>query len=190
VQLTERYDQALTYTSGIHREQLRKGTQIPYLAHLMAVSSLVLEAGGDEDLAIAGLLHDSLEDQGALTSFEELSRRFGSRVAVVVRACSDAEPAPGTQKPPWRERKEAYLSHLASADADVLIVSRADKLHNARSIVLDARALGDDLWGRFNAPKPEQLWYYSALARTFSEQLPGPQSDELERVVAAMTDVA
>ncbi len=113
--LTTRYDDALTYAAELHRSQTRKGTNIPYLSHLLAVSSLVLEAGGDEDLAIAGLLHDSLEDQGASTSYEVLEQRFGSRVADIVRECSDAEPAPGEQKPPWQARKRAYLEHLETA---------------------------------------------------------------------------
>ena len=184
--LTKRYDDALTYAAELHRTQTRKGTTIPYLSHLLAVSAFVLEAGGDEDLAIAGLLHDSLEDQPGNTSHEEIEERFGSRVAEIVRACSDAEPAPGEQKPPWQERKRAYLAHLESAPTDVLMVSRADKLHNARSIAQDARALGDELWTRFNASKADQFWYYDELARVFHERLPGPQSDELTSAVAAM----
>jgi (p)ppGpp synthase/HD superfamily hydrolase len=184
--MTKRYDEALTYAAKLHRTQTRKGTTIPYLSHLLAVSSLVLEAGGDEDLAIAGLLHDSLEDQAASTSFGELEYRFGTRVADIVRACSDAEPAPGEQKPPWQERKRAYLEHLESAPADVLIVSRADKLHNARCIAQDARALGDALWDRFNASKDDQFWYYDEVTRIFGERLPGPQADELAAAVSAM----
>ena len=184
--LTNRYDDALTYTADLHRLQVRKGTAIPYLSHLLAVSSLVLEAGGDEDLAIAGLLHDSLEDQPAGTSYGDLEARFGSRVADIVRACSDAEPAPGEQKAPWLTRKQQYLAHLESAADDVLVVSRADKLHNARSIAQDAHALGDELWKRFNASKADQLWYYSELAHVFRELLPGPQTEELAAAVTSM----
>jgi (p)ppGpp synthase/HD superfamily hydrolase len=186
VPLTERYDDAMTYAAKLHRLQTRKGTTIPYLSHLLAVSSLVLEAGGDEELAIAGLLHDSLEDQPDKTSYEELVTRFGSRVADIVRECSDAEPAAGEQKPPWKARKEGYIAHLESAPTDVLMVSRADKLPNARSIAQDARSLGDGLWPRFNASKDDQFWYYDELTRVFSERFPGPQTDALAAAVMSM----
>lgn len=187
--LTDRYNDALTFAATLHREQIRKGTQIPYISHLLAVSSLVLEAGGNEDLAIAGLLHDSLEDQGEQVSYEGLVDRYGPRVAEIVRACSDDEPPPGQEKRPWRRRKQDYVAHLGQADADVLMVSRADKLHNARSILMDARSGGAEFWKRFNAPKTDQLWYYTQLSEAFCRRLPGPQSDELARVVAAMIDL-
>lgn len=185
--LTARYDEALALAAHLHREQRRKGTSIPYLSHLLAVSSLVLEAGGDEDQAIAGLLHDSLEDQSEQTSYADLRDRFGPGVADVVRACSDTEVVP---KPPWRQRKQAYLEHLETADPQVLLVSRADKLHNARAILTDLREQGQQLWTRFSADRQDQLWYYRSLAEVFTRRLPTPQSQELARTVEAIAQVA
>jgi len=180
LKLTVRYEHALVFAHNIHRGQWRKGTDIPYMAHLLAVSSLVLEAGGDEDQAIAGLLHDMLEDQGARTSFEEIQQLFGGEVARIVRACSDTEELP---KPPWRDRKAAYLQHLDDADPAVLRVSLADKLHNSRSILTDLRENGDELWERFNASREDQLWYYQGLAAVFAQRLPSPQQRDLAEVV-------
>jgi (p)ppGpp synthase/HD superfamily hydrolase len=184
MQLSATYDEALVYTCGLHRDQERKGSGIPYFSHLIAVSSLVLEAGGSEDEAIAGLLHDSLEDQGNRTSYEEIARRFGDRVATIVRACSDTEVVP---KPPWRVRKEAYVAHLQGVDEGVLRVSRADKLHNARSILADLLAVGPVVWDRFNQPRDQVLWYYGSLAHTFARRLPGAQTQLLTDTITAMT---
>lgn len=179
---TPRYAEALTYAAALHLQQKRKGSGIPYISHVLAVSSLVWEAGGSQEEAIASLLHDALEDQGEHTSYEEISSRFGPRVAEIVRACSDTEQVP---KPPWRERKQAYLEHLRTADEGTLRVSLADKLHNARSILSD----GPDVWARFSAGREEQLWYYGALADIFAERLPSPQSSGLVRVVIALADM-
>lgn len=161
-----------------HGGQTRKGTDIPYVSHLLAVASLVLEAGGDEDMAIAGLLHDTIEDT-AVTA-EDITSRFGPRVASIVEGCTDTDETP---KPPWRPRKERYLAHLRSPEtpAEVLVVSRADKLHNARTMLLDHRALGDAFWSRFNAGVEDQRWYLSSLVDVFTERLPGPMTDELRR---------
>lgn len=180
MKLTERYGEALAFANDIHRGQWRKGTDIPYVSHLLAVSSLVLEAGGDEAQAIAGLLHDTLEDQSARTSYEAIQQQFGGEVARIVRACSDTEVLP---KPPWRDRKTAYLEHLEEADPAVLRVSLADKLHNARSILTDLREHGDELWDRFNASRDDLLWYYQGLAAVFSRRLPSPQQRDLADVV-------
>ena len=138
--LSRRYAEAFAYASALHARQVRKGTNVPYLSHLMSVSALVLEDGGDEDEAIAGLLHDAVEDQGGRPTLEEIERRFGEKVARIVLACSDSETEP---KPPWRERKERYVAHIRHAEADVRRVSSADKLHNARSILADYRVIGD-----------------------------------------------
>lgn len=180
--LSHRFVDALVYAAEVHRGQTRKGTDIPYLSHLLAVSSLVSEAGGSEDEAIAGVLHDALEDQGHRTSFEQIAERFGAEVARIVRACSDTEEQP---KPPGRQRKQAYLEHLGDVDAAVLRVSLADKLHNARSIASDLREHGAAVWRRFTAGSDE-LWYYGELARLFTERLPGPQAEELADVVTRM----
>ncbi len=170
--LTARYSEALSYAHDLHREQLRKGGSIPYVSHLLAVSSLVLEAQGDEDQAIAALLHDALEDQGDKTSFTEIEERFGPRVASIVRACSDTEVVP---KPPWRARKQEYLARLEQEDEDALLVSLADKLHNARTTLSDVRSDGSGVWARFNVGEDGQRWYYTALVDVFRRRLPGSQ---------------
>ena len=156
--LTRRFDLALQFASGLHHHQPRKGGSIPYIAHLMSVCALVLEAGGDEDQAIAALLHDAMEDAGGISTLDAIRRLFGDRVAIAVESCSDSATTDPNEKPPWRVRKEKYLEHLLRADQDALMVSAADKLHNARAILSDYRKLGDELWQRFNAPKKDQLW--------------------------------
>ncbi|QFG69236.1 HD domain-containing protein [Ornithinimicrobium pratense] len=182
--LSEKFDEALVYAHELHRDQSRKGGERPYISHLLAVSSLVLEGGGDEEQAIAGLLHDALEDQGDKTSYAELEDRFGSRVAGIVRACSDTEVLP---KPPWRERKQAYLDSLQHEGADVLLVSAADKLHNARATLTDTLYSETDVWSRFKAGRTEQEWYYRALVEVFEERLPhNPVVRELSRTVDAL----
>lgn len=159
---------AMAYAALIHGTQTRKGTAIPYISHLMSVSALVMEFGGDEDQAIAGLLHDSLEDCGA--EHEKVIRaNYGNRVADIVRACTDGVPDAGGEKAEWRQRKEEYLRHLTTANEDGLLVSACDKLHNARAIVADLRS-GHDVFSRFSAGKQGTLWYYSELVKVFSER--------------------
>ena len=157
--LTWRFDLALQFASGLHHDQARKGGSVPYIAHLMGVCSLVLEAGGDEDQAIAALLHDAVEDQGGLATLETIRHLFGQRVAAAVESCSDSTVSDPTKKLPWRERKEKYLAHLRSANKDSLIVGAADKLHNARAVLTDYRQIGEELWSRFSVPKAEKFWY-------------------------------
>lgn len=181
--LTERFDQALAYASAIHREQKRKGTDIPYISHLLAVASLALEHGADEDQAIAALLHDAAEDQGGDARLADICARFGERVADIVADCTDSWEEP---KPAWRPRKEAYLAALPAKPAASLLVSLADKTHNARAIVADLRVHGDALWSRFTGGREGSLWYYEALADAFSAALPCPLADELRRTVQAM----
>src|SRR5215813_1280121 len=155
--LTDRFDHALLYATHVHGGQVRKGTSIPYVAHLLAVAATVLEYGGDEDLAIAALLHDSAEDQGGTARLEDVRNRFGERVAWIVEACSDslADTAKGERKAHWQQRKQAYIAHLQQADEDFLRVSLADKVHNARAILRDLRkpGIGEKIWGRFSQPK-------------------------------------
>jgi (p)ppGpp synthase/HD superfamily hydrolase len=191
--LTGRFNDALTYASSKHRTQTRKGTRIPYIAHLLGVTAIVLEAGGDEDQAIAALLHDAVEDQGGLKTLEEIRNLFGDRVAQTVRECSDSESEDPDKKPSWHQRKQAYLAHLAVASPDALLVSLADKLHNARAILFDYRALGDNLWTRFNreATKTDQLRYYRALVSAFQKTAAPPlQVQELDRVVRDLEALA
>lgn len=182
--LTWRFDVAFQFASGLHHQQPRKGVSIPYVAHLISVCALVLEAGGDEDQAIAALLHDAVEDQGGLPTLDTIRHMFGDRVANTVESCSDSTVSDSIQKLPWRERKDKYLEHLRSANGDGLLVSAADKLHNARAILSDYRKVGEQLFLRFNASKEDQLWYYGALVETLRQTAaPKVLVDELERVV-------
>jgi (p)ppGpp synthase/HD superfamily hydrolase len=148
--LTDRFDRSLLYATHVHGGQVRKGTNTPYVAHLLAVAATVLEYGGDEDLAIAALLHDSVEDQGGKARLDDVRNRFGEGVARIVEACSDslADTGKGEHKAHWQERKEAYLAHLRTADEDILWVSLADKVHNARTILRDLRKpdIGEKVW--------------------------------------------
>ena len=182
--LNRRFNLAFELASGLHHAQTRKGTPVPYIGHLMAVCSLVLDAGGDEDQAIAALLHDAVEDQGGLTTLATIRQLFGGRVADAVEACSDSTVSDPAQKPEWRNRKEKYLAYLRDANADALIVGAADKLHNARTILTDYRQVGDELWSRFKVGKEQQLWYYGALVEAL-RRTPAPKVlvNELERVV-------
>jgi (p)ppGpp synthase/HD superfamily hydrolase len=178
--LGDRFERALQFAAATHRSQVRKGSGIPYVGHLLGVCSLVIEDGGDEDEAIAALLHDAVEDQGGRRMLDEIRRRFGHEVATIVAACSDTVESP---KPPWRARKEAYLEHLEHQPEAVLRVSLADKLFNARAILRDYLAVGDQLWARFRAGREEQLWYYRGLADRFAALLPGRMAGELVEVV-------
>lgn len=165
VSLTE----AFSYAVERHSTQRRKGTSIPYVSHLMQVAGLVMEAEGDEEQTIAALLHDAIEDApagGADRVRREIRERFGDRVLAIVEGCTDADVQP---KPEWRERKERYLAHLPEASQDVLLVSAADKLHNARSILTDLKEHGAVLWERFAGEKSGTLWYYRALVEAYQE---------------------
>lgn len=182
----QRLADAFAFAATAHAEQVRKSTTIPYVSHLMSVSALVLEHGGDEDQAIAGLLHDVIEDCGA--DYEAVIReRFGDRVTRIVRACTDADTTP---KPPWQERKEAYLQHLQQEGPEVLLVSASDKLHNARAIVSDLQAIGLDVFERFSASQMQVLWYYRSLAEIYRASLPGRLADEVGRTVGVMHELA
>jgi (p)ppGpp synthase/HD superfamily hydrolase len=188
IRYSDRLEAALVHAATLHQEQRRKGTDVPYITHLVSVAALVAEAGGDEDQVIAALLHDALEDQPERTGFEDLEGRYGARVAGIVRACSDAEARP---KPPWRERKERYLEHLRTVSAEVLIVSCADKLHNARTIVADLRVLGDALWARFKGGREGTLWYYREVSRALGARgAPAGLLERLTRAVAEMEALA
>jgi (p)ppGpp synthase/HD superfamily hydrolase len=169
-----------------HDGQVRKGSGVPYVSHLLAVASLVLEAGGDEKLAIAALLHDAIEDQPEEATPKKIRKEFGKRVAEIVVECSDREHGVEGTPGNWRARKEAYVEGLRGASRDALLVSCADKLHNARSLLRDLSQEGDRVWERFNEPDPAaQLWYYRALAKVFAERIEDPAwlPRELERTV-------
>ena len=175
---------ALAYATEVHAGQSRKGTTVPYVSHVLGVCALVLEDGGSEDEAIGALLHDAVEDGGGRPMLDEIRRRFGERVAEIVWACSDTDETP---KPPWKERKTRYIEHVRQAGPDARRVSCADKLHNARSILRDYRALGERLWDRFTASGDETLWYYRELIAAFRQSDRSPLVAELERVVSELT---
>jgi len=191
--LTKRFDKALKFASRLHRRQLRKGTDVPYVSHLLAVAGIALEHGADEDTAIAALLHDAVEDQGGAEVLAAIGERFGARVAAIVLACSDTQETP---KPPWRKRKEAYLAHLAAErDAAVLLVSASDKLHNARTLLVDARLFGDAAWTRFAGGKDGSLWYYRSVVAALRAHPLALATfpvlvDELTRAVAELVAMA
>ena len=178
----ERFERALVYASRVHGGQYRKGTSVPYVTHLLAVAAIVGENGGTEDEVVAALLHDAPEDQGGEARLEDIRLRFGPAVAEIVAGCTDTYEDP---KPPWRERKERYLAHLAGAPEPVRLVSTADKLHNARTVLADYRAVGEDLWDRFTGGREGTLWYYRAVADTLRSK-DDSLAEELDRVVGEL----
>ena len=187
IKLGPRFLRAFFFAAEKHKGQTRKASTIPYIAHLMGVASLVLEAGGDEDLAIAALLHDVVEDCVGAPMLKEVRRRFGQRVAKVVDGCTDADTYP---KPPWRERKEKYLRHLLTVDADTRLVSAADKLNNVRSILSDYRAVGESVWSRFNGGCEGTLWYYRTLLDIFLQHKRNRITRDLELAVMELESLA
>jgi len=184
IKLGPRFLRAFQFAADKHAGQTRKASTIPYIAHLMGVASLVLEAGGDEDLAIAALLHDVVEDCGGAPMLNEVRRRFGRRVASVVEGCTDSDSYP---KPPWRERKEGYIRRLRSADADTRLVSAADK--HVRSIRTDYREIGQSVWARFQGGRDGTLWYYRALCEQFLRRKPNRLTREFALAVRELETV-
>ncbi|MDZ4872794.1 MAG: hypothetical protein CLLPBCKN_002190 [Chroococcidiopsis cubana SAG 39.79] len=181
--LSSRFIEALTYATELHAKQVRKSSGVPYISHLLGVTSIALEYGANEDEAIAALLHDAIEDQGGAATREEIRRRFGDTVTAIVDGCTDVETIP---KPPWRQRKEAYIATIPQASPSIILVSAADKLHNARSILKDYRTLGETVWERFKGGKDGTLWYYRAVVEAFIAREKTPLIKELERVVAEL----
>jgi (p)ppGpp synthase/HD superfamily hydrolase len=184
--LGPRFEEALVFAAQKHRGQSRKRTDVPYVAHLLSVSALVLEAGGDEDLAIAALLHDVVEDCGGAPVLDEVRRCFGARVASIVAGCTDNA---GSAKPSWRARKEEYLRHLRLADEDVRLVSAADKLHNLRSVVAGYRQVGDAVFERFAGRRDGTLWYYRALAAEFRRGARNELMEDLDRALGELEEL-
>jgi (p)ppGpp synthase/HD superfamily hydrolase len=181
--LTARFEEALLYACQLHARQVRKASNVPYVAHLLSVAAIALEHGATEDEAIAALLHDAIEDQGGVPTGAEIRRRFGGEVADIVEGCTDADTIP---KPPWRARKEKYLAHLPTASASVQLVSAADKLHNARSLVADYRLHGENLWERFSGGRDGTLWYYRAVVIALGRTPISELVSELDRVVGEL----
>jgi GTP pyrophosphokinase len=187
--LTPRFEDALVFAARLHGGDMRKGTTIPYVSHVLGVASLALEHGANEDEAIGALLHDTVEDaKGDAESVRtEIRRRFGTAVLDIVDGCTDARTKP---KPPFRERKERYIAHLPEVSPSVRLVSASDKLYNARAILSDYRAIGETLWARFNGGRSGTLWYYRALADAFRTLGPGRLAEELDRVVSELEQLA
>ena len=186
--LGDRFIRAFEYAALVHGGDTRKSTSIPYISHLMAVAGIVLEYGGNEDEAIAALLHDAAEDHGGCPRLDDIRARFGAEVAEIVHGCSDSLTEDPDKKDPWPTRKSRYIAHLPQASASIRLVSAADKLHNARCILADYRREGPALWGRFNK-ESNQLWYYRSLLAAFQQA--GSHDgliDELARVVHALDE--
>lgn len=182
-----RFIEALGYAARLHAKQLRKRTERPYVGHLLSVTSIVIEYGGDEEMAIAALLHDAVEDQGGLPRLREIRKKFGTRVARIVDGCTDSYTEP---KPPWRERKFAYIERVAGEPNDVRLVSAADKLSNVRETIHDLRVHGDAVFEKFHGKKEGTLWYYRALVGVFRKAGTNALIDELDRAVTELESLA
>jgi (p)ppGpp synthase/HD superfamily hydrolase len=181
--LSKLYDDALVYASELHRVQVRKGSGIPYIAHLLSVSSRVISAGGTEVQAIAGLLHDAAEDQGGQATLDKIKTIFGAEVAQIVSDCTDSWTDQKSESE-WRPRKEAYLAILPKKPPTSLLVSLADKLDNAEAILNDYRNVGEGLWERFRGKREGTIWYYRELSAIFDQALPGPLAHQLSLTVS------
>jgi GTP pyrophosphokinase len=181
--LSPRFEEALQWTAQLHADQRRKMSNTPYVGHLLAACATVLAHGGDEDVAIAALLHDAVEDQGGAATRAEIARRFGERVAQIVDGCTDATQTP---KPPWRERKEAHLTRLAHASAAVCLVEAADKLDNLRALVREYRRLGPAMWSHFRGGRDGTLWYYRAMLDVIRRAAPPDLAEELDHALAQL----
>ncbi|MBD2132634.1 HD domain-containing protein [Sphaerospermopsis sp. FACHB-1094] len=178
--LTEKFTEALVYATRLHGDQVRKISGVPYVSHLLSVAALVLEAGGTEEEAIAALLHDSIEDQGGKSTREEIRQLFGETVVTIIDGCTEWDTPP---KPPWQERKQRYLDHLRCASPSVRLVSLADKLHNARSLLADWQQRGDIIWHHFSCGKEKTLWFYQSLLEVYQQTGSDVMTQELERVI-------
>ncbi len=185
---SRRFSDAFDYALLAHAGQTRKGTDVPCIAHCLAVAALALEAGGDEETAIAALLHDVVEDCGGPPRLEEIGNQFGETVARIVAECSDTDQAP---KPPWKARKQAWLDAFPRSSPSAQLVATCDKLHNARSILADLRTVGDAIWMRFSGGREGTLWYYASfIALCRRTTLPPGLVDELDRVVDELHSLA
>src|SRR5665213_3321245 len=185
--LGKRFEKALVYAARAHATQFRKGTARPYISHLLGVAAIVLTQGGDEDEAIAALLHDAVEDQGGATQLRGIRTKFGARVAQIVADCSDTDIVP---KPPWLERKKAYIEHLRLANSSVRLVSAADKLYNIHETIADYRHHGRSIWKRFHAGRDLSLWYYRQVAKILRRRGPRELSSDLDRAIKELARIS
>jgi len=187
MQLSRQFEKALIYATRIHGGKLRKKTRIPYIAHILGVAAIAMEYGANETEAIAALLHDAVEDCGGAKRLRDIERKFGKDVARIVEGCTDTDQTP---KPPWLQRKKAYLAHVRHASMPTKLVSASDKLHNVRAILMDYREEGEGLWSRFNAGKQGALWYYRALVNAFTGRRIQPLVQELNRTLTQLESLA
>jgi GTP pyrophosphokinase len=191
VQLSERFEEALVYATRLHANQVRKVSGSPYIEHLLGVASIALAHGADEDEAIGALLHDAVEDQGGAPTLEVIRSRFSDRVAAIVDGCSDTDAIP---KPPWEQRKRAYIGSIADASRSVLLVSASDKLYNCRSLEEDCRRDGEQLWESFAGRRDGTLWYFRSLVDAYRAREPTGRLteliDELDRTVTRLAEIA
>ncbi|NQT15543.1 MAG: HD domain-containing protein [Planctomycetes bacterium] len=183
MKLSDRFSRALAYTNELHADHQRKVSGDPYISHLLRVAGIALEYGASEDEAIAALLHDAVEDQGGDKTRQEISRLFGKRVVEIIDGCTDTDQVP---KPPWRERKEAYLSRLGTASGSVRLVSASDKLDNVRSILISHRIQGESVWDKFSGGRDGLRWYHRSVVETLKRAGVTPLVDELDRVVSEL----
>jgi (p)ppGpp synthase/HD superfamily hydrolase len=184
---SDKFTQALSFAAKLHNGQLRKGTQIPYISHLLSVSAIVMRNGGDEEQAIAALLHDSVEDQGGINLLSDIESKFGARVAKIVKQCSDSFEKP---KPPWDQRKKAYVATIAHKSDDAILISMADKVDNARTILNNYHKIGEKLWERFRGGREGTLWYYRACVDAFGNRSNSDLYHELADLVSQIEDMA
>jgi (p)ppGpp synthase/HD superfamily hydrolase len=183
MQLSRQFEKALIYATRIHGGQLRKKTRIPYIAHILGVAAIAMEYGANETEGIAALLHDAVEDCGGAKRLHDIERNFGKQVAKIVSGCTDTDRTP---KPPWLERKKAYVTHVRRAPMSTKLVSASDKLHNVRAILMDYRKEGERIWARFNSGKQGALWYYRALVNAFSGKRIRSLVQELDRTLTQL----
>lgn len=201
IKLSSRFESALVYANQLHRHQIRKGSGVPYISHLLSVAALVIEDGGNEDEAIAALLHDAIEDQGGDQTRQEIKAKFGQNVVEIVNGCTDAEVIP---KPPWKQRKEQYIAKMRNASPEVRRVSMADKVHNLRSILADYHrkdvspesnsgaciVRGDeDIWSKFKGGKAGSLWYYRSLIEINRQMGTSYLTEECDRLVQQLAQL-
>jgi GTP pyrophosphokinase len=187
---SSRFEAALAYAHQVHQGQIRKGTGIPYVAHVLGVAAIALEYGATEDQAIAALLHDAAEDGGGEATLAEIRAKFGDDVADIVLGCSDSLVENPEDKAPWRERKESYLLHLQNAGNSVSLVSTADKLHNVRAITRDYRREGEEIWERFHGRRDGTLWYYEEVAEVLAKRYRAEITRDLLREVDQLLELA
>lgn len=180
---TERFESAMAYAHQVHRNQRRKGTGIPYIAHILGVTAIAIEYGATEDEAIGALLHDAAEDGGGEAMLAEIRAQYGDAVGDIVLGCSDSLVEDPAEKRPWLERKETYIARVIEASPSVCLVSAADKLHNVRAVLRDYRSDGEEIWARFHGGRDGTLWYYDTVSLALWRRWPSRLTEELRQAV-------